>query len=68
MSTVDMSANGTQMAIEADFAQAASPIVYVEDGERYSTPFQVADARHDETRAVEIVRNWLDSEPVLTSA
>ncbi|HEU4982046.1 MAG TPA: hypothetical protein VFT88_05135 [Acidobacteriaceae bacterium] len=68
MSTIDISANGTQMAIEADFAQAASPIVYIEDGERYSTPFQVADARHEDSRAIEMVREWLESSPTLSRA
>jgi hypothetical protein len=42
--------------------------VYIEDGERYSTPFQVADARHEDSRAIEMVREWLESSPTLSRA
>ncbi len=49
-----------KLSLRADFAQASSPILYARDGDEFdSTPFQVADARHDRTEAFRLVREWL---------
>ena len=52
---VDGDVRGT---IEADFAQASSPILL--DGD--STPFHVADARHCYERAAKLVIDWCRSQ------
>jgi len=49
-----------RLAIRANFAQASSSIQYaVDDGEFDISPFQVADARHRESEAFRLVREWL---------
>jgi hypothetical protein len=57
-------ADGGSMTVEADWAEAASPITYGIDGEEptHATVFQVADARHSPSRAIEIVGDWLDGQ------
>jgi hypothetical protein len=45
-----------RMTFAADFAQAACPIILEGD----STPFQVADARHNKMRAAELVIGYAD--------
>lgn len=47
-----------RMTFAADFSQASSPITL----EGHSTPFQVADARHSEVRAAEMLIDWCDSQ------
>lgn len=42
------------MTFSADFVQASSPILLEGD----STPFQVADARHREREAAELLNGW----------
>lgn len=59
---------GVDAAIECDMAQASAPIVYVEDGERFSTPFQTADARHDSDTAKSMVWDWVGSTGELVPA
>lgn len=60
--------SGVDAAIEWDGAQASAPIVYIEDGERFSTPFQTADAAHDMARAKAMVWEWVGSAGNLTPA
>ncbi len=51
--------NGNEAAtITANFAQASCGIAL--DGQ--STPFQVADARHDPDIAAELLNNWCHSQ------
>lgn len=48
------------LAIRADFDQAASNIAYsVDGGEWDSTPFQVANATHQQAKAFALVNRWL---------
>lgn len=47
----------------ADFSQAASPIMvrftgYDDDAEWQATPFQVADARHDQRKAEKMIAEY----------
>jgi hypothetical protein len=58
----EWTASGGSLTVEADWADAASPITYGIDGEEptHATVFQVADARHSANRAIEIVSDWLD--------
>lgn len=56
-----------EIRIKADWAQSASPIAWqdIDDDPDDSatwhcTPFQVADARHDEKAALRLVRDHLD--------
>lgn len=60
---------GMSLIVAANWAQASDPIraAWVEPGEPtpddsddrwFGTPFQVADARHDERRALRLVREW----------
>lgn len=51
---------GTDAEIKADFAQASSPIMvrFDRDDDWRSTPFQVADAKHNPAEAVRLVKNW----------
>lgn len=50
---------GQTVEIRADFAQAASPIEACFDGGRWqTTPYQVADARHDARQALLLVLGW----------
>ena len=57
-----------EIRIRADFAQAASPIGWQdidddpEEPTWHGTPFQVADARHDEKAALRLVRDHLDKD------
>lgn len=50
------------LTIRADLAQASAPIQYRGDEEWVSTPYQTADARHSETRALDLVETWLESD------
>lgn len=57
--TYIISVDGNERAtFSANFAEASSPILI--DGR--STPFQVADARHRETRAAQILIDWCRSQ------
>lgn len=54
-----------EIRIKADWAQSASPIAWQDidddpdDATWHGTPFQVADARHDEKAALRLVRDHL---------
>jgi hypothetical protein len=50
--------NDVRATFSADFAQASSPILI--DGQ--STPFQVADARHDPSAVARMLIRWCNSE------
>jgi hypothetical protein len=52
--------NGREtITIDADFSQASCQIsAKYDDGEWFSTPFQVADARHNRLVACRLVANW----------
>lgn len=57
--TYNVLVNGdTRMTFEADFAQASDPILL--NGS--STPFQVADARHEPIRAARMLNDWCRAE------
>lgn len=47
-----------RMRFQANLAQASAPILLEGD----ATPFQTADARHDEWRAAELLNAWCRSE------
>ena len=51
---------GDILYIKADFAQAASPLLYSwHDREHFEhSPFQVADARHRPLNACKIIAQW----------
>ena len=54
-----------RLVLKCDLAQASSPIRYLggdDDDEWVTTPYQVADARHDEHEAVALVVAWLGGE------
>lgn len=57
-------AANTEIEIRADFAQASSLIQFRnvgDDDEGWrATVFQVADARHNVSKALELVNHWLD--------
>lgn len=54
-----------EIRIRADFAQSSSPVSWQDidddpsDDTWHHTPFQVADARHDEKEALRLVRDHL---------
>lgn len=50
--------NNVRMTFAGDFTQASSPLTLEGD----STPFQVADARHNVSRAAEMLIDWCDSQ------
>ena len=55
MANYEISVNGIVVAeMTADFAQASSPIFFCGD----STPYQVADARHNCREAAEMLLSW----------
>lgn len=57
--TYEFAVNGDTMTIRADFAQASSPIEYMNhNGNWDTTPLQVADAKHDFRRAAVLVNQW----------
>lgn len=57
--TYRVTVNGdVRMMFSADFRQASCPIML----EGRSTPFQVADARHDPVRAAEMLNRWCESQ------
>jgi hypothetical protein len=59
MNDYSILANGNKVAtMTANFAQASCPILL--DGQ--STPFQVADAKHDPGTAAEMLNNWCHSQ------
>lgn len=50
---------GETLTVSANWAQASSPITARwNDGEQFSTPYQVADARHQPRKAAELVARW----------
>jgi hypothetical protein len=53
-------------SIEADLANASAPIFVILDDERYNTPFQTADACHNEDEAISLVAEWLATMPTLS--
>ncbi len=55
---------GETLRMSADLSQASAPIQYegAERDEWMSTPYQTADARHDETRAMRLVLEYLGRE------
>lgn len=50
------------ITVDADFSQAAAPLVYRwdDDEEWRGTPYQVADAGHDRAAALALVIEWLE--------
>lgn len=50
--------------VRADFAQASSPLMFRvagdDDDAWRPTPYQVADARHDASRALALVSEWAE--------
>lgn len=60
MSTYTADLGFDRLTIEVDLSQASSPITYEgADGEWVTTPFQCADAGHDEARAMRLVLEYL---------
>lgn len=62
-----------RLKIRADLSQASSPIQYLADGDDddrhwVPTPYQVADARHDEVEAAVLAVKYLGSEYYLDPA
>lgn len=59
--------SGESIVLAANFCQAADPIrvaivrprTQPTEGDWFSTPFQVADARHRPNEAFRLVRAWL---------
>lgn len=59
---------GLSLVLRANFSEASSPIAaaWVKSGESiaeddwrwFSTPYQVADARHSPDKAFGLIRNW----------
>jgi hypothetical protein len=54
--------SGDTTIMIADLAQASAQIEFLdEEGERFSSPFQTADARHDKRRAAELLVGYFNS-------
>lgn len=49
---------GETLKISADLSQASAPISYKDGNEWIGTPFQTADARHNECSAIRLILDW----------